>query len=132
MNVSPQRVDSRRLPRILDSELHAADIALQYRSANTQPCRIGANLPMLMSFLSNFQLTVHTVVHDAPRSKAAIYVVAQADLPVGPYSNEHALFLWFDDSGEKVKRIEEMFDETAMTDFMPKFQTFVAQHKPQS
>jgi hypothetical protein len=53
--------------------------------------------------------------------------VSKADTPFGPYTNEHALFLWFDETGEKVQRIEEMFDESAMKDFQPKFEKYLAQ-----
>ncbi|KAH8653813.1 hypothetical protein BX600DRAFT_440865 [Xylariales sp. PMI_506] len=83
--------------------------------------------PMMMSFISDFQLEIHNVVHDVTRGKAAIYAISNATTPFGPYRNEHALFLWFDESGEKVQRIEEMFDDAAMRDFQPKFEKYIAQ-----
>lgn len=72
-------------------------------------------------------MTIHNVIHDAAQGKAAIYAMTKADSPLGPYNNEHALFLWFDESGEKVNKIEEMFDGVFMKDFLPKLQHYMAQ-----
>jgi hypothetical protein len=44
-----------------------------------------------------------------------------------PYHNESAVFLWFDESGQKVEKIEEMFDSAFMEDFLPKFQGYWAE-----
>jgi hypothetical protein len=63
------------------------------------------------------------------RGNAAIYALTKADSPFGPYSNEHALFLWFDKSGEKVQKIEELFDTVVMKTFLPKIEQYVAQQK---
>jgi hypothetical protein len=75
------------------------------------------------------QLTVHNVVHDVAGGKAVIYALSKADSPWGPYRNEHALFLWFDESGEKVRKIEELFDTVVMNEFLPKIQQYAAQQK---
>ncbi|KAI0013979.1 hypothetical protein F4779DRAFT_639150 [Xylariaceae sp. FL0662B] len=88
--------------------------------------------PLMMSCLTNFQLRVHNVVHDPAQGKAAVYAVSKADTPFGPYNNEHAIFLWFDNSGEKVQKIEEMFDDVAMKDFLPKFEKYLAHQKDQA
>ncbi|KAG6016313.1 hypothetical protein E4U43_003922 [Claviceps pusilla] len=56
------------------------------------------------------QLNVKYIVHDPHNRKACIYAVVRADAPCGAYVNEQALFLAFDESGEKVVRIEEMND----------------------
>ncbi|KAL2137547.1 hypothetical protein VTI28DRAFT_9124 [Corynascus sepedonium] len=76
--------------------------------------------PHLMSILTNFEFKVHNVVHDVAAGKACIYALTKADAPWGPYSNEHALFLWFDESGEKVTKIEELFDNVVMNDVLPR------------
>ena len=52
--------------------------------------------------------------------------MTEADTPFGPYKNEQAVFLWFNEEG-KVGKIEEMFDSAFMNDFLPKFQQYVAQ-----
>nr|POE78409.1 austinol synthesis protein h [Quercus suber] len=83
--------------------------------------------PMLMSFVTNFQLEVTLTVHDPAEGKAAVYAVTKADSPVGPYANEHALFLWFDEHGTKVTRIEEMFDAAFMDGFLPKLHEHMRQ-----
>ncbi|KAG6358774.1 hypothetical protein INS49_012293 [Diaporthe citri] len=85
--------------------------------------------PILMSLLTDFQLTVHNVVHDVANGKAAIYAFTKANTPVGPYQNEHALFLWFNEDGKKVEKIEEMFDGVFMKDFMPKLEKHIAEHE---
>lgn len=99
--------------------------------------------PQLMSILTNFevrlmykenkgaypdpaQFKVHNVVHDVAAGKACIYALTKADAPWGPYSNEHALFLWFDESGEKVTKIEELFDNVVMNDVLPRIHQEVA------
>lgn len=72
------------------------------------------------------QLKVHNIVHDSAHGKAVIYAVTNADTPVGPYANEHALFVWFSESGEEISRIEEMFDSAVMKDFLPKLGQYMA------
>ncbi|KAI7788173.1 hypothetical protein LA080_012238 [Diaporthe eres] len=83
--------------------------------------------PILMSLLTDFQLTVHNVVHDVANGKAVIYALSKANTPIGPYQNEHALFLWFDEDGKKVEKIEEMLDGVFMKDFMPKLEKYIAE-----
>lgn len=85
--------------------------------------------PILMSLLTDFQLTVHNVVHDVANGKAVIYALSKANTPVGPYQNEHALFLWFNEDGNKVEKIEEMFDGVFMKEFMPKLEKHIAEHE---
>ncbi|KAK3680676.1 NAD-dependent epimerase [Podospora appendiculata] len=77
-------------------------------------------------------MTVHNVVHDTAHGKAVIYALTKADTPWGPYKNEHALFLWFDESGTEVDRIEEMFDALVMKEFLPKIQEHVARQKAEA
>ena len=72
---------------------------------------------------------MHNVVHDAAHSKAVIYAMTQANTPFGQFNNEHAVFLWFDESGKYVEKIEEMFDAVAMKEFLPKISQYVAQQK---
>lgn len=68
-------------------------------------------------------------MHDAAQGKAVIYAITKADTPLGPYNNEHAVFVWFDESGEKVDKIEEMFDGVFMKEFLPKLDEYMAQTK---
>lgn len=77
------------------------------------------------------QLDIHNVVHDAPQGKAVIYALTKADTPFGPYRNEHALFLWFNEIGDRVQKIEEMFDAVVMKEFLPKLDKYVAENKMQ-
>ncbi|KAL2156765.1 hypothetical protein VTH82DRAFT_1511 [Thermothelomyces myriococcoides] len=86
-------------------------------------------IPALMGVMSNWELTVHTIVHDTAHGQAAIYALSKADTPIGPYKNEHALFLWFDKSGKKVDKIEEMIDQAVLKDFFPRLQVYMEQQK---
>lgn len=52
--------------------------------------------------------------------------MTKADTPFGPYSNEQAVFLWFNEEGDKVEKIEEMFDSAFMAEFMPNFREYMA------
>lgn len=72
---------------------------------------------------------MHNIVHDDAHSKAAIYTMTKANTPFGEFNNEHAVFLWFDESGKYVEKIEEMFDAVAMKEFLPKISQYVAQQK---
>jgi hypothetical protein len=44
-----------------------------------------------------------------------------------PYHNEQAVFVWFDESGENIAKIEEMFDAAFMDEFLPKFHHYMAE-----
>ncbi|KAB8227141.1 uncharacterized protein BDW43DRAFT_304834 [Aspergillus alliaceus] len=79
----------------------------------------------LMSILTNCELTVHNVIHDPAQSKAVMYAITTADSPFGPYKNEHACFVWFDESGEYVNRIEEMLDGVFMKHFLLKLEAYI-------
>ncbi|PHH92986.1 hypothetical protein CDD83_2819 [Cordyceps sp. RAO-2017] len=88
--------------------------------------------PILMSLMTNFELTVHNIVHDTAHGKAVIYAATKADTPFGPYENEHSLFVWFDETGGKVQKIEEMFDTLVMQEFQPQIENYLAQLKAQA
>jgi hypothetical protein len=65
-------------------------------------------------------------VHDSTQGKAAIYAMTKADTPFGPYNNEQAVFLWFNEYGQ-INKIEELFDSLSMDGFLPKFHDYIAQ-----
>ncbi|KAG5991329.1 hypothetical protein E4U43_004049 [Claviceps pusilla] len=82
-------------------------------------------LTTLMSVLTNFKLTIHNTIHDPTTHTAALYTLAEADSPLGPYRNEQAVFVWFSPAGDKIQRIEELFDTVFMRDFMPRFRAYM-------
>ncbi|PPJ60178.1 hypothetical protein CBER1_08989 [Cercospora berteroae] len=84
--------------------------------------------PHLMSVMSDFKVTIRNVVHDTAHNKAALYALSESQTPFGLFKNEHAIFLYFDDSGEYVDRIEEMFDALAMKEALPKISAYVAKN----
>ncbi|KAG6003578.1 hypothetical protein E4U21_001865 [Claviceps maximensis] len=82
-------------------------------------------LTSLMRVLTNFKLTVHNTIHDPTNGTAALYILTEADTPIGPYRNEQAVFLWFNSTGDKVQRLEELFDTAFMKEFVPKFTEYM-------
>ena len=74
------------------------------------------------------KLTVHEIVHDAPRSKAVVYAFSKANTPYGEWNNEYAVFFTFDDSGKHISKIEEMIDSAFTKEFAPKFQQYLSEH----
>ncbi|KAG6052374.1 hypothetical protein E4U17_005872 [Claviceps sp. LM77 group G4] len=85
-------------------------------------------LSSLMTMMTNFKLTIHNTIHDPSNNTAALYAIADGDTPFGPYHNEQAVFLWFNPKGDKVARIEELFDTAVMADFMPKFKKWAEEN----
>lgn len=73
---------------------------------------------------------MHNIVHDPVRATACIYVKVKADTDFGPYENEQAVFIEFDESGEKVRKIEEMNDALAREEFDRKYHDFHGVGKP--
>ncbi|TVY84587.1 Monooxygenase ptaG [Lachnellula suecica] len=114
--------------------------------------QVEASLPKLSEILLNFKvtvtiyhgyirhfnlthpkLTIHNVVHDPSKGKAVIYAVSQADTPFGvPWRNEYASFLTFDESGEKIVKLEEMVDSAFVKAFLPPFQKYMSEQASQS
>ena len=65
-------------------------------------------------------------MHDSAHNKATLYCVTKADTPFGPYENEQAVFLWFNEEGDKIGKIEEMFDSAFMHGFLSRFREYMA------
>ncbi|KAG7038467.1 S-adenosyl-L-methionine-dependent methyltransferase [Colletotrichum scovillei] len=82
-------------------------------------------LPALVGIVSNYKLTIHEVLHDAAKSKAAVYAVSTGESPFGPWEMEYAAFLHFSKAGDKIVRLEEMLDSAFTKDFAPKFQKYL-------
>lgn len=76
-----------------------------------------------------FQLDVHNIVHDIDQRQSVLYALAKADTPFGPYQNEHALFLWFNESRTEIVKIEELFDTSVMKETLPKLDQYMKQQK---
>jgi ketosteroid isomerase-like protein len=74
------------------------------------------------------QLKIHHIVLDAPRSKAAVFAVGSGTTAFGgPFHNEFAVFLEFDDeTGEKITALDEMMDAACVMEFFPGFRRYMA------
>lgn len=75
---------------------------------------------MLMLYYE-LQLQVQQIVHDAANNKAAVYATSTGDTELGPWATDYAVFITFNDAGDKVKLLEEMLDSAFMKEFGPKF-----------
>ncbi|KAK3680675.1 hypothetical protein B0T22DRAFT_531249 [Podospora appendiculata] len=84
----------------------------------------------LIENLTNWKLNIREIVHDAPRSTAAVYATSLADtpLPGEKWTNEYAIFVSFTEDGTKISRLEEMVDTAFYRDLFPKFQKYLATH----
>ncbi|KAJ6083564.1 hypothetical protein N7467_007699 [Penicillium canescens] len=82
-------------------------------------------LPALIATVSSYELTVHHVIHDSDRNKAAVYALSKGALPWGPWQLEYAVFITFSEAGDKVAVLEEMLDSAFLQDFGPKFAQYL-------
>ncbi|CAI7589096.1 hypothetical protein N7533_009981 [Penicillium manginii] len=82
-------------------------------------------LPALIATVQSYELTVHHVVHDPDRNKAAVYALSKGTLPWGPWQLEYSVFITFTEAGDKVAVLEEMMDSAFLQDFGPKFAQFL-------
>lgn len=78
--------------------------------------------------LSLKQLKIHNVVHDTASRKAAVYAISKGDTPFGDWDMEYAVFVEFNEHGDKITKLEEMLDSAFMKEFAPKFHSFMAQN----
>ena len=61
-------------------------------------------------------------MYDTEARKAAVHGITTADTVFGPFVNEVSLFFDFDESGEKIVRVQEMVDSAAVAGAMAKLQ----------
>jgi hypothetical protein len=60
------------------------------------------------------------IIEDDKASTMVIWAHGTANTPAGPYTNEYAIFLWFNEDGTQVKRFVEMVDSASSSDFFPR------------
>ncbi|EUC41194.1 hypothetical protein COCMIDRAFT_106796 [Bipolaris oryzae ATCC 44560] len=82
-------------------------------------------LPILMTAVTNYKLTIHHVLHDAEKNQAAIYSTAKGDAPFGEWDVESVIFLTFSAAGDRVAKIEEMMDSAKMQELMPRVGRYI-------
>ncbi|KAH6629943.1 hypothetical protein B0J18DRAFT_85841 [Chaetomium sp. MPI-SDFR-AT-0129] len=93
--------------------------------------QVEATLPLLQKVVTDYELTIHNVVHDTAQGKAVVYALSKGTTPFGKWDNEYAVFFTFDQSREHIVKIEEMVDTAFMKEFFPKFQNFVREQQQQ-
>lgn len=79
--------------------------------------------------LTRFQYTPEedTMCFDAENRRATSYATGAGETPIGHFANEYTFFLWFDESGEKLTRIDEFVDSGYTTQFFERLLGVVAQ-----
>ncbi|KAF2118822.1 hypothetical protein BDV96DRAFT_596647 [Lophiotrema nucula] len=78
-------------------------------------------LPALVATVNNYELTVHHVVHDIEKNKAAVFATSRGTVPWGPWNVEYAVFITFSEAGDGIEKLEEYLDTAFLQDFGPKF-----------
>ena len=64
------------------------------------------------------QLTPKTIMHDPETRKSTVYATITAETIVGPASWELIQMLSFNESGDKLVRLDEFFDSKVYLDMM--------------
>lgn len=74
-------------------------------------------------------MDIYQIVHDAAKSKAAIYAKSTADTPFDDFNwnMEYAVFLTFSEEGKHIEKYEEMLDTALFKEFFPKFQKYLGE-----
>lgn len=67
-------------------------------------------------------------MHDVTRGKASIFAVSSGDTSFGDFTNEYAVFIEFDETGEKITKLDEMMDSAFLMKFFPNFKKYLAEH----
>ncbi|PCG92023.1 Hypothetical protein PENO1_090780 [Penicillium occitanis (nom. inval.)] len=91
--------------------------------------QVEETLPFLQRVVTNYELKIHEIVQDVTRGKAVVYAISKGSTPFGDWTNEYAVFITFDESRQKITKIEEMVDSAFMNEFFPKFQDYLRQQQ---
>ncbi|KAK3684537.1 hypothetical protein LTR37_020179 [Vermiconidia calcicola] len=78
----------------------------------------------VIPLFEDFKVVVDSLIYDAEARKSVLYGRSTAISPVGPYDMELCLILSFNEMGEKVVRMQEMFDSATYTSFMAKVKQY--------
>lgn len=63
-------------------------------------------------------------MNDPEHHMAAVHASGVGDSPVAPYKNEYAFFLTFNETGDKITRIEEFVDAQFSQSFLAKVREY--------
>ena len=67
------------------------------------------------------------MMYDVDTMKSTLHAIVDVQSVIGPASMEFVLMLSFDESGNKVTRIDEFFDSAVYSSFFTELQNFVSQ-----
>jgi ketosteroid isomerase-like protein len=71
------------------------------------------------------QMEIVKIVNDTEEHVAVVHAKGFAETEFAPYRNEYAFFLFFDEEGRKVRRIEEFVDSKFSGGFFEKMQAYL-------
>ncbi|GAD98459.1 hypothetical protein PTT_17281 [Paecilomyces variotii No. 5] len=70
--------------------------------------------------MKTFKVTVHRIVNDPEHRELVCYASGVGESPVGLYKNEYVFFLNFNETGEKITKIEEFVDSAFAKEYLAK------------
>jgi hypothetical protein len=70
-------------------------------------------------------------VHDPARNKASIFAISTGNTPFGDFTNEYAVFVTFDESGEKITSLDKMVDSAFLMTLFPQFKRYLQKNPDQ-
>ncbi|KAJ5306863.1 hypothetical protein N7508_005878 [Penicillium antarcticum] len=74
----------------------------------------------LQKVMHRFETTIHRIVNDPENHCAAVHASGIGESPVAEYKNEYAFFLEFNETGDKITKIEEFVDAAFSKNFLAK------------
>lgn len=79
-----------------------------------------------MPVFHDFHPEIHEIVEDEPGNKVMMWVSSKAQSLIGPYNNEYTILLYFNEAGDKVKKIVEFVDSAYSKDFFTRLRAHMA------
>ncbi|KAK5686706.1 hypothetical protein LTR17_026905 [Elasticomyces elasticus] len=88
---------------------------------------IAASVKKLSPMLDDVKMNIWRVISDAEQHEAVVHATAMGVTPLGPYENEHVIFMSFNADGSKVNRVEEYVDTSVSEAFVKRVQAYSQQ-----
>lgn len=72
------------------------------------------------------QITPKSIVYDTEARRSVLYATVDTLTVIGPASMEFVMMLKFDETGNKVTRIDEFFDSAVYSSFFGRLQEYLS------
>ncbi|KUI69040.1 hypothetical protein VM1G_04671 [Cytospora mali] len=80
----------------------------------------------VMPAFQDFQPEIHELVEDERENKVIMWASSKGQTLIGPYGNEYMLLLYFNETGDKVKKIVEFVDSGFAKEYFPRLGAHMA------